>query len=266
MNKYLKIINTSWQNTFTYRFSLIMWQLEKIILFSGSYLFWLAAYGNNNIIAGYSKSTMLTYVVGVLILKDIILTSRTQQIAAEISTGELSKYLIKPIDYLKWMFTIDCGEKISNIFYLVIKLVLVFILFRPPFFIQTNILYLGLLLLTIVLAILIYFYLSLLISLTTFWYLEDNGWPQRFLFDMMMIFLTGGWFPLDILPKPFFNFLELLPTTYLRYFPLQIYLGRLSIDSIFKSAIIMIFWFFALQKLVNIIWKKGLKTFTAQGI
>jgi ABC-2 type transport system permease protein len=266
LKKYLQILITSWQNTFVYRLSLIMWQLESVILFLGSYLFWLAAFEQSQLIQAYDKTTMLTYIIGILVLRNIIFTSRTSQVAAEISTGELSKYLIRPLSYLKWMFTLEWADKISNLFFMAVELIVIFLLFRPPFFFQTNWLYLGLFGLSIIISIFLYFYLSLAISLTTFWYVEHNGWPQRFLFETTMIFLTGGWFPLDLLPKPVFNLLNWLPSTYIRYFPLQIYLGRLDNLSIYKGLFVTLIWTWVLSMLTKKLWQKGLKSYTASGI
>lgn len=256
----------SWQNSFVYRFSFLLWRLESIILFLSSYLFWLAIFQTNNQILSYNQQTMLTYIIGTLILRNLIFSSKISQIAEDIATGGLNKYLVQPIKYFNLIFALDLGERVSNILLLTFELLLIFLIFKPNLFIQTNIFYLLTFFACVLINIFLYFYLSLIISLTTFWYPEHAGWPQRFLFDTTMIFLTGGWFPLDLLPKPIMTVLEFLPSTYLRFFPLQIYLGRLSFVSIAKGFTIMVAWVLILNFLVKYIWQKGLKSFTAVGI
>jgi len=264
--KYLQIVKISWTNTLVYRLSFILWRLESIILFLGTYLFWLAVYHNSAQISSYNKTTMLTYIIGILILRNLVFSSRINQAAEDIASGGLNKYLVKPMEYFHWLIGIDLGDKIAQLFFLFFELIAIFLIFKPPFFIQTNIAYLIYFLISSSFSILIYFYLSLIISLTTFWYPEHNGWPQRFLFDTMIIFLSGGWFPLDILPLPIYRFLSLLPSTYLRFFPLKIYLGQLELKEIIKGLILMFLWIIILRRLTNFIWQKGLKTFTAVGI
>ena len=184
----------------------------------------------------------------------------------EISNGSLNKYLIQPIGYFYLTLAQDLGDRASNTFLLILELLIIYLLLKPPFFFQTNSLYLILSFLSLIGGIFIYFYLSFLVALTTFWWPEHGGWPQRFLFDTIIIFLTGGWFPLDLLPKPIFAFLQFLPTTYLRFFPLQIYLGKTALNSILPGFIIMFLWIILLGLVVNRVWQKGLKSYSAVGI
>lgn len=266
LNKYFQIIKISWQNTLVYRLSFLLWRLESIILFLTSYLFWLAVYKTNTSIANYTSANMFTYIIMILVLKNFIFGSKTNQVAEDIGTGSLNKYLLKPIQYFRYMYFWDIGDRISNVILLFFELIIIFFILKPPFFLQTDIYYLIFFTITIMLSMILYFYLSLIVSLTTFWYPEHNGWPQRFLFDTMMIFLTGGWFPLDILPKQIYTILEYLPTTYIRFFPLQIYLGKLSNIDLGRGLVIMAAWIFFCNYFLNLIWNKGLKKFTAVGI
>lgn len=256
----------SWQNTLVYRFSFLLWRLESIILFLSSYLFWLAVYNENLQISGYTKPLMLTYIIGVLILRNFVFSNKISQVGAEISDGSLNKYLIQPIEYFRLTLAQDLGDRASNTFLLILELLIIYFLFKPPFFFQTSVIHLILFFFSIIGGVFIYFYLSFLVAITTFWWPEHAGWPQRFLFDTIIIFLTGGWFPLDILPKPIFNFLQFLPSTYLRFFPLQIYLGKVALNSILPGFIIMSLWVILLGFLVKRVWQKGLKSYSAVGI
>lgn len=266
LKKYLTIFKISWQNGFVYRLNFIVWRIRSIVLLLAIYFFWFAVYRFSKQIVGYDENMMLTYVIGTSIMWSLVLGSRSVDVSAEIGTGGLSNYLIKPINYFSYWLTRDFADKILNLIFLIFELGIIFLILKPPLLVQTDPFYLLSFLIFSLLSVLIYFYLSLIISLTTFWYPEHNGWPARFLFMVIVQFFCGGLLPLDILPKMIFNFLRLLPSAYFIFFPLQIYLGRASIGRILVGFIIMIFWIFILRYLVKLLWQKGLKSYTAVGI
>src|SRR3972149_2085577 len=75
-------------------------------------------------------------------------------------------------------------------------------------------------------------------------------------------FFAGGLFPLDILPKFIFSAFQLLPFTYLLYFPIKVYLGQLTIMEIFNGIMISLVWTVVLYGFVQYVWKKGLLVYT----
>ena len=101
--------------------------------------------------------------------------------------------------------------------------------------------------------------------MTTFWIPEGNGWPQRFLIFVSLEFFAGGLFPLDILPEAIFKIAKNLPSAFFLNFPLQIYLGRLSVQEVFSTILIMFAWLFVLITVAKFIWHRGLKVYGAYG-
>lgn len=264
--KYLQISKMSWQTNLTYRLNFIMWRLRTLVLRLGSYFFWYAIYRFSDQVGAYNESMMLTYILLGSVLQSLVLASQSFYIAQDIATGRLNHRLIRPLNYLKSMLALDLGDKFSNLFFLVFELSFIFLVFRPPFFIQTDPFYLFAFLLIAVLALFIYFYLSLLISLVTFWYPEDYGWPARFLFMVINQFLSGGIMPLDILPLPIFQLLRLLPPAFFIFFPLKVYLGTIDPTQVYQGVLMMFVWLIVLKFVSQLVWRKGLKNYTAIGI
>lgn len=243
-----------------------MWRVRQVFFLIGAYFFWLAVYQSNDMVGAYGVSQMLTYIILVSIMNALVFSSRSYQVASDIGSGSLNQYLIRPVRYFIWMFFLDLGDKGSNFVFLLLELPLFLLLFRPPFFIQTNIFYIVAFLAVLALGVVTYFFLSLLISLFTFWYPEQNGWPVRFLFDILLVFLSGGWFPLDIMPAGIFKILQFLPFGYLRFFPAKVYLGQLGTAETVSGFGIMLAWTVILISLTKILWRKGLKVYAAEGI
>lgn len=265
LSKYLQIGKISWANGFVYRLNFVMWRVRSVIQLLVVYFLWLAIVGKSEAIFGYEKQMILTYVLGTSILRSFVLGSRSIDVGSEIANGDLSNYLVKPLNYFANWLTRDLADKALNLIFVIFELTAIIIILKPPLFLQTNSLYLISFIVAAILAMLIYFFLSFLISSVTFWYVEHSGWPVRFFSAVIIEFLSGGLFPLDILPQVAFNILRLLPPAYFLFYPMQIYLGRLSGQRIFIVLLTMAVWLIILIKIAQYIWNKGLKVYGAYG-
>lgn len=263
MKKYWIVAKNTWAEMFTYRINFIIWRIRTVIQLLTMYFLWLAILPQNTVIAGYNQSLILTYILGTAFIGSITLSSRTQEIGENINNGDLSIFLVRPINYFWYWFFKDLGDKFINTLFSIIELFLVFIILRPPFFFQTNPVFLLLLFISVVLAIFLFFLISSLLGLIGFW--SQEIWAPRFIFYILISFFAGSLFPLDILPKQIFSVFEYLPFTYLLYFPLKIYLGQLLMLEIIKGFLISLVWIIIFQRILLIIWFKGLKSYSAYG-
>ena len=110
-----------------------------------------------------------------------------------------------------------------------------------------------------------YFLLLFTVNAIPFW-APELGWGGHFLFTFVMAeFLSGVHFPLDILPINIQNILYLTPFPYLIFFPLQIYLGKITGIVALRGILISSAWIIGLWLLMNKIWKKGFKAYQAYG-
>jgi ABC-2 type transport system permease protein len=265
VKKYFKIFEINWQNIFVYRFNFVVWRTSIVFKYLSIYFFWFAVYQYQGRVGFYSRNTMLTYIFLAGVLRNFVTVSRSSDVAVSIATGELSRHLIQPVDYFKKLFIKDCSDKAANLFFMIFEVSAIYLLLQPPILIPEQKLNLILFFASIILAVVLYFYLNLLISLFTFWYPEHHGWPLRYLFQVTNVFLAGQIIPLDLLPDSL-QFIEYLPSAYLIYFPVQIYLKKLEVFFIIKSMVLGMLWVFILQKTVRYLWNKGIKNYTAAGL
>jgi len=242
-----------------------MWRVRNVLQLLAIYFLWSAILKNNATAFDYSQSALLTYIFGTSLLRSIVFSSRSIDAQGEISTGDLNNYLVKPLSYFQYWFSRDIADKTLNIFFSIAELVLLFVWLKPPLIIQSNPSLLISFIIVTFLAMIMYFYFSFLISMTTFWIPEGQGWPQRFFIFMILEFLAGGLFPLDILPEPLYAVVSKLPSAYFLNVPLQIYLGRLVPSEIASATIIMGVWIILFHYLAKITFQKGLKIYGAYG-
>lgn len=263
MKKYYIIARNTWDEMLTYRASFVMWRVRNVIQLLTIYFLWSVVIPPGKVLLDYNQSMILTYILGTSLMQSIVLSSRTYAIGDEINSGNLLNFLLRPINYFKYWFAIDIGDKLMNISFSVVELGLILIILRPPIFLQTDPLHIVLFLMATSFSLVLYFFINFLLGFIGFW--SPEVWAPRFIFFMVLEFLAGSLFPLDILPKTVFEIMKLLPFSYLLYFPLKIYLGQLSLPEIISGLSISLFWIFGIYFIVRFVWQKGLKSYTAYG-
>lgn len=265
MNKYLAVFKISFQQEFVYRVNFIMWRVRNITQIFLIFFLWDTVFSDpKRVVLGYDRVKILTYVFGIIIVKAIVFSTRSIDIAGDIARGDLSNYLIKPINYFKYWFIRDLSSKTLNLFFAFFETLALFLILRPPFYFQTNIPLLVVFVISLVFAVLLYFLLVLLFNMFPFWY-PENAWGIFFLFMIFSDFLGGVVFPIDILPNIVQKLLYLSPFPYILFIPLQIYLGKLNWVIIARSLAICSFWILGLYLIVNKLWRLGLKAYRAEG-
>lgn len=263
MNKYFSVTKNTWNEILTYRISFVLWRLRTIFQLLTIYFLWFSLIPQGQMLFGYSQVLMLTYVVGTAVLSAIVFSTRTYEIGENINSGNLSAMLTKPMNYFGYWFSRDIGDKFINVAFSTLEIFILFFVLRPPLFVQTNPKYILLTVIAVMLAILLHFLIGFLLGMIGFW--SPEVWAPRFIFFILVQFFSGALFPLDVFPKPIFTAFQLLPFSYLLFFPLKIYLGQLSLVEIMQGTAVTVIWIFILWWAVVVIWKKGLRLYTAYG-
>lgn len=264
MKKYLRIAKITWIEATTYRLNFIMWRLRIMFHVLTLYFLWLAVLPNHmDEFSGYTQASLLSYVLIITIVSAFVTPTRSYAIGDDIVSGNLSNFLIRPINYFLYWAAKDAGDRIMDILFSIGELTILFLLLRPPLFMQADIMYILLTAIAMLFSLLLYFSFNLLLGFIGFW--SSDIWAPRFVFYTVISFLAGGYFPLDILPKSLFAAFQFLPFGYLLYFPVKIYLGELSIGAILSGLSVSFFWVICFFFIVFLLWRRGLRMYTAQG-
>lgn len=261
MKKYLSLFTTTLQEIFAYRLNMLMWRVRQVFVFLIPFFIWRAVLGGGGDIYGYSFAAIMTYLFGTTILRSLVMGSRTVDLGWMINSGALTIPLMRPLGIFRFFFTRDLADKLFNLSFIMIEIPLLIWIFHPPVFIQTNPVYLALAIVSIILAVLIYFFINIIFGSLAFW--SRDVWAPRFLLMVIMEFATGAMFPLDMLPDLWQKIMLLTPFPYLLYVPLKIYLNQ----DISTSAHLLtgLAWTCLLGVLTHLIWRKGMQSYEAEG-
>ncbi len=265
LQKYWTVIKLTWINGFAYPVSFWMWRLRQVIQVVIALSIWESIYiSNDNLSAfGYDKDRMLTYIFLANIINFIVFDSRTIDVGNIIHSGDLSLYLVKPLNFFSYWFSRDLADKFQNIVFSVTELSFLYFVFHPHLYFPHSFSMVLLTLCTAILALFMYFFINLIFGFLGFW--SPDIWAPRFLFFMITSFVAGTFFPLDIFPKSIVDILFYTPFPYLIYFPTKIWLEQLSSSTISHGILVASTWTILCGAGAYAIWKKGLKDYSSEG-
>jgi ABC-2 type transport system permease protein len=263
MLKYLLIAKNTLQEYFVYRVNFFFWRLQVFVSFLIFYYLWVAVSTGKNHVGNYSIPQIYSYFIVGYIIRAIIFTTRTADIGGDIQNGNLSTLLLKPISTIRYYFSRDVIDKLFNLGFMTIEFCLILLMFRPPLVIPT-VTNLLIFIVSVLIAICVFFFYSLVVSFVTFW--SDQAWSSRFLFGVVFVNLfSGQYIPLDLLPHQILNILNLTPFPYLYYYPVRFWMGLENPSTIIPrlliAVFILIFFFFFAQ----LLWLKGRQKFQSYG-
>lgn len=266
MKKYIQIFKISFEQEFVYKFNFVMWRLRNVFQILVAFFLWETIFSDpNKNVFGYDKQAIMTYVFGLMIVRSLVLSARAIDVSSDVSEGNLSNYLLKPVSYFKYWLTRDLSSKLLNLVFAIVEFSVLFLLLKPDFYFQTNPILLILFIVSILVAALIYFTILFIVSSVPFW-APELGWASQFLVAVVIIeFLSGALFPIDVLPTMLRNFVMMTPFPYMIYFPIQVYLGNFSSAMLFQHFVVSGVWLMILWVLMKHVWNKGLKVYQAIG-
>lgn len=261
--KYWTILVTSWVNGFAYPVSFWMWRFRQMLGTFISLSLWSSLFAAQASLFGYDKNQMLTYIFVANLASYFVLASRTIDVVSIINSGDLSLYLVKPINFFTYWFSRDIADKFQNIVFSFFELILLYLFFKPPFVIPSHPETYLLVTLAILGGIFLYFFINMIFGFIGFW--SPDSWAPRFLFFMVMSFTAGTLFPLDIFPQAFTKIFLLTPFPYLTFFQSKIWLEQLSSGEISRGFLVLLSWMAIMCLLMVGMWRKGIRGYGSEG-
>lgn len=263
MKKYWAIFALFWQDGLTRRSSFFMERFRSLVVLLSFYYLWDTLLTGRESFAGYDRSQMITYILGMNILRSLVFAGRTDEIAYEINRGELSNYLVKPVSFMAYTFSRDLSIKSINLASAVCEVFVLAAILKVQLVWPQQALTWLFFLTALVSAIVLEFLLSFLVGCWGFWTAESGG--PRFCFELLLEFTAGAFFPLNVLPETVQAVLRYFPSPYLVFFPLNLFLGKLSLSQMAIGLVTQFTWIAILAFSVRMVWQRGLRVYAAQG-
>lgn len=265
MNYFFAFFIKAFKEATTSRFSSLVWALGKILFIILNFYLWQAVYTYDGraVINGLNVEDTVNYMIFSVIMMGLLYNEIHNIVRRDVQKGDISIKLLKPIDYGFQQLALVLGDRFYSVIIEIIpSLTIAFIFFNFKIYGVFNFL---LSLISLLFSIILNFYIDLNISLINFKYIDKFGTIKIFKNVLKNLF-SGTILPLNFFPQTLQGILKFLPTTYLAYVPIMIYLGKLSENDLLFSffyQILLIILFYVIYK---IFYKRLTKSFEGVGV
>ncbi len=264
LTKYRHVFVVGLQSNLVYRWNFGIRAVFSFVHLAFVFTLWGAAFEGQTDIGGFNLPQTITYFVALLLLQFFISAfSEDYQISEEIRNGLINQFLLKPVNYFVYRFTIFVAARLVSGLLALIPLILLLPFLKEYLVIPDEGWRIVLGVPALVMSALIQFTIAYIFGLLTFWFLEI----QSFVILSLAIetILGGQIFPLDLLPEWFFRASQFFPYFYQMYFPAAILTGRMDYAAVVQGLALQLFWVVALLLVAQLLWKRGLRRHTAVG-
>jgi ABC-2 type transport system permease protein len=251
MRKYWVTFTNSVATMLTYRVNLL-WKLGgHLFSLAVLYFLWSTILKSGFGAAVYTQKSLLSYYVAITFV-GLFIQYDYHLIADDIRLGTLTTHLVRPYNYYFEVFVEGLADK-----------VLILLIFTPVLITLVKLETLGLLVVTIFLAMVTRFLIIMTIGGLAFWFNRVHGFNAA-------IFTVGGLFsgeliPADLLPQQLQMIANFLPFKYLSFVPAKYLAGNFANQNILINFLMQLFWIGVWLLIVKIIWQKGLVRYESAG-
>ncbi|MBD5534787.1 MAG: hypothetical protein HDQ99_03825 [Lachnospiraceae bacterium] len=268
VKKYTYSFQISIRNSIEYRFDFVTSFLFKFLPVFINFFLWKIIYlssgGIIETIKGMTLNRVVSYIIIIQFVDALISPDGVDfKVMSEIKEGELSKYLLKPINYFSYNLSLIVAKKVLFIPPVIATYVIVSLLFHEYIVLYQGLVDILLFIPALLLAFFIRYYIAIILGLIGFFLTEVSS--LYIMTNRIILFLSGMLFPLVFLPDTLLTVFSCLPFYYITYFPSMIAIGALNVKEILFGYCISTIWFVGLYIIAVIMWRIGLKKYESVG-
>jgi len=260
MRKYFAEFRACWNLVIEYRLQVFIWILT-IVLPLIMLAVWLSI-AEGGPVAGYDRTRFIAYYLAALIVRNMTGMWFIWEMDSDMRLGNLSFRLLKPMNPIVHYMAIATSSRPIRLLIL-IPMAIVAVSWVPGLNWATDPLSLLLFVLSLVGAWSILFLMQYTIGLTAFWITRPLSVNDAWFF---LYSLTSGYLmPLDLFPPAIRVVLDYLPFRYTMSFPVAILTNRVEGLAILQGIAMQWIWVLAIYGVYRLVWKRGLRRYSAVG-
>jgi ABC-2 type transport system permease protein len=264
--KYANICRTSLIERLAYRGDFFFGTLLRFLPMLTTILLWTAIYNGagKDVLANFRFNEMIAYLLLVHISRMFSsMPGLSSTIARDIRQGDLKKYLVQPLDMIGWHLAYRIAHKMAYIVTAVPPYAVIFLLAHNYFDVFPHGWQIAAYIFSLLLGFIIGFFFEVCMGCIGFWMLEVSS--ILYIINTLNFFVSGQMFPLDLLPDIWVTILKSLPFPYLAYFPTMIFLNKITGAALVNGLIMGVVWAAACLIIARLLYRLGLKQYSAFG-
>jgi len=265
LKPYVAFVRSSFLKMLAYRTRYYVGIINYLVFISVNYFIWEAVFagkGEGALVKGYSFTEMVTYVSVAWLARSFYYSNSDYQMNSMFKTGEITVYLLRPVNFQVMIMAVAIGEVIFRALLLTVPSALV-ILAIFPVMPPDSFLNLVLFLYSTVISFIILEEIHFITGLAAFYLHSINGVIRAKFFIVQLC--SGLLLPIPFFPEWIQFVFKCLPFQIIAFVPLEFYLGRVAPGDIPMVLLNQLFWVGALWGLGAFFSYKAFSKLTIQG-
>lgn len=248
-------------STMAYRGSFFMLMLSTAVRPIISLLVWLAV-AAQGVRLPYSRGQFVTYFLLLALASMLTGTWIAYFVAQDIRLGTLSPDLLRPMHPILNALGNNLGEKIIKLPLLLPVVVVAAFVFRG-LLLPADPLRWAAFAAALAMAAALRFVVDYATGLLAFWIYDVNGLVR--VRDLVLGLLAGQVVPLAFFPKALEPFMVAQPFRYMLSFPLELVTREMSSRAIAGGFALQVAWLVVFYALYKVLWRFGIRSYSAAG-
>jgi ABC-2 type transport system permease protein len=246
-----------------YRIELVIWLASMILRPTIFVAIWTtAARQMGGGMRGFSLPDLATYFIASMLIYHFTFAWVMFEWEPRVKNGSLSYMILRPTHVIHR----DIGEnitfKIATLPVMLLTAIVLSLTFHPA--LHTHPSQIIPFLVVMVLAWAMHFAIAWTLAMSSFFTTQVDAINVVFFF--LMLLFSGQMAPLGFMPPVVQTISLHLPFWWFMGFPVELLMGRLSDAQIIHGVGMQVIWLTASLAVMSLVWKKGLKSYTAVGI
>ncbi len=259
---YIQQFKTTLAMMLQYRASLLIWMIGHVLEPLVYLIVWsVVADSGGGSVGDYAERDFAAYFIVLMLVNNVTYTWIMYEFEYRIRHGSLSFALLRPVHPIHSDIADNVSSKMITLPFMLAVAGLLALVFHPA--LSPEPWAMGLFVPALLLAFLVRFLLEWTLAQAAFWTTRVSAINQTYF--VLLLFLSGQIAPITLMPRPVQILAQILPFRAMVGFPVELLLGRLTLSDALVGIAIQAVWVIIGLVLLRIVWRAGVRVYSAVG-
>jgi ABC-2 type transport system permease protein len=259
---YVQQFKTTLASQLQYRAALVIWLVGHVLEPLIYLVVWsVVSASRGGSVGGFTTGDFAAYFILLMLVNHVTYTWIMYEYEHRVRQGALSFALLRPVHPIHSDIADNVSSKLISLPGMLLTALGLALVFKPTFHFVPWAVLASLPALT--LAFLLRFLVEWTLALAAFWTTRVSAINQMYF--VAVLFLSGQVAPLSLFPRAVQSMADVLPFYWMIGFPVELLLGRLTAIQVWTGLAAQAIWLVLSLALVRIVWRAGVRVYSAVG-
>jgi len=261
-NVYPVLFRTDLAVQFQYRAAMVIWLIGLVIQPVIYLVVWLAVTeARDGQVGDFTSADFAAYYITYMVVNHITFTWFMFEFEYRVRSGSFSPLLLQPLHPIHRDIASNLSYKLLTMLLVIPVAVLLIWFFEPRA--EINQWSIAMSIPSIIMAFFLRFFFEWALALAAFWTTRVAAINQFYF--ALQLFLAGRMAPLDLTPEWVQQLAYASPFPWMVAFPVDVILGKLTFSQCLEGLQFQFFWTVISLGVMAVVWKRGIRAYSAVG-